>query len=162
MKQFSQRILQEIMKSIVILGTSNNWSVTCLSKWTSKSACYIINWWVWKKQMVLVIVDAQRPMHRSAHVQKAGDCLLKKKKQIRFFMQLEMIWIRSVHLPCTYTHLIFELEWYLKANPQAGFKTCKYWCVTEVPTTATVQSNFWTLRIRILLVKCADINIEDG
>ena len=33
-----------------------------------------------KKQMVLVIVDPQRPMHRSVHVRKAGDCLLKKKK----------------------------------------------------------------------------------
>ena len=74
----------------------------------------VLDWWAEKNQLVLVIFDAQRPMHRSAHVRKAGDCLLKKKNQIRFFMQLEMIWIRSAHLSCT--HSIFELKWDLKAS----------------------------------------------
>ena len=42
MEQFLQRILQEIMKKI-ILGTSDAWSVVRLDKWTSERAWYIID-----------------------------------------------------------------------------------------------------------------------
>jgi hypothetical protein len=46
LNQFLQRILQEIMKKIVILWASNAWLVTCLSKRTSETAYYIIYWLV--------------------------------------------------------------------------------------------------------------------
>ena len=43
MKGFLQRILQEIMKKI-ILGTSDAWSTICLSHRPSDPAYYIVNW----------------------------------------------------------------------------------------------------------------------
>ena len=110
--------------------------------------------------MVSALVDAQRPMHRSAHGRKAGDCVLKKKKQIRAFMQLEMIWIMSAHTACTI--LIFRIFLF----PIATCLNHKLLHNLSLigKQTYKIRSDFFfsVSKLKSWPIKCADLNMEDG
>ena len=44
MKGVLQRILQDLMKRKIMLGTSDAWSTNRLSHWPSETAYYIVDW----------------------------------------------------------------------------------------------------------------------
>ena len=80
MKGFLQRILQEIMKKIIILGTSDAWSPICLAQQPSYPVYYIEDWLIsslikkWKKpKFVITVFTLLASVLLSEHIPDASE-----------------------------------------------------------------------------------------